>query len=263
MGRDDREAERGGPRGPALASVARRGALEGARARGGQRGITLVELLAALAILVLVTGAAVLGSGVQNSARLKRSALLVSSAIKNAYASANQLGKPMRLVFDFDTRRVTLEEADAPMLLARGERSGGAEPATEAEREANAEVDAILKGPRAPRPTFKTATSVPFNKDADGTPGRELEPNVRFLSVDAQHQSEPEVGGRAYLYFWPGGRTELAAIQLMVGREETDDFTQTIVVSPLTGKTRVVRGRVPMPKPRSEQELSEREDSGR
>jgi general secretion pathway protein H len=260
-----REAERAAPRGrPAPRGRAELGrALARARARAGGRGITLVELLAALAILVLVTGAAVLGSGVQNSARLKRSALLVSSAIKNAYASANQLGRPMRLVFDFDARRVTLQEADSPMLLARGEKSGGAEPATEAEREATAEVDAILKGPRAPRASFKAATSVPFNKDEDGTPGRALEPNVRFLSVDAQHQSEPEVAGQAYLYFWPGGRTELAAIQLLVGRDETDDFTQTIVVSPLTGKTRIVRGRVAMPKPRSEAELSEREDSGR
>ena len=62
---------------------------------------------------------------------------------------------------------------------------------------------------------------------------------MRFSEVWVAHQPEPYVAGKAFLYFWPSGLTEAAAIHLKQG----DDFN-TLIVSPLTGRVRIVRGRV-------------------
>ena len=53
------------------------------------------------------------------------------------------------------------------------------------------------------------------------------------------HQPERYVAGKAFLYFWPSGLTENAAIHLAQG-----DDVNTLLVSPLTGKVRIVSGRV-------------------
>ena len=129
-----------------------------------------------------------------------------------------------------------------------------------------------MKGPRAPRPEFRPTKAFGFDSGdtdkgiaSDGErPGKELSRGIRFASVETQHTDEAELADRAYLYFWPGGQTERAAIVLTRGDGENDDDTDfvTILVSPLTGKTEIRQGKQPMARPRSESEESEREDSG-
>jgi general secretion pathway protein H len=65
---------------------------------------------------------------------------------------------------------------------------------------------------------------------------------VRFRQVWVSHQEEPTTAGTAYLYFWPTGQTEGASIQLAQG-----DDLYTLVVSPLTGRVRVVAGAAAAP----------------
>src|SRR5262249_40075854 len=74
----------------------------------------------------------------------------------------------------------------------------------------------------------------------------------------------PETQGRSYLYFWPGGQTERAAIQLLKGSPTltpNDRDVMTILVSPLTGKATIKWGRVPRPRPRDDVSESERIDA--
>jgi general secretion pathway protein H len=224
-------------------------------------GITLVEILITLAVMALLGGVSVLAMGVVESARLKRSGILVSSAIRVAYAHANATSKSVRLVFDFEERSITLEESTSKLLLARGDRTGGAAAATEAERLAQEEADQVLKAPKPPRPSFQPAKVFGFDPD-DGKTGKVLEAGIRFLQIETAHQDEPELQ-RAYLYFWPGGETERAAIQIVRGRpgaEPEEDDILTVVVSPLTGKTELKKGRVAMPRPRDDSEESERDE---
>jgi general secretion pathway protein H len=231
--------------------------------RSPSRGVTLVEVLITVALIALVTVAAAGGIGLASGARLKRGATMISSAIRVAYAHANAKSKPVRLVFDFDGRMVVLEESTSKLAVQKNDRTGGAAAATEAEREAIETAEAIMKGPRAPRPAFQPAKVFGFNADKD-KPGKELPGGIRFLQVETMHHDEPENAGRAYLYFWPGGQTERAAIQLVIGGEEqSDDSVITVLVSPLTGKTELKRGKAGMPRPRDDAEESEREDTGR
>jgi general secretion pathway protein H len=228
------------------------------------RGVTLVEVLITVALIALVMGAATLGLGVTQGARLKRSSVMIVGAVRIAYAHANATSKTVRLVFDFDERVVILEESSDKLMLVKGDKTGGAAAASEAEREAIEAGEKILKGPQPPRPAFEPTTAFGWSPQ-EGRPGKDLEPGIRFLQVEAGHAEEPENSGRAYLYFWPGGQTERAAIQLVKakaeGEEVTDEDVMTILISPLTGKAEIKKGKATIPRPRTEEEESEREEA--
>jgi general secretion pathway protein H len=85
---------------------------------------------------------------------------------------------------------------------------------------------------------------------------------VRFRSFQAGHDDNPREKGRGYLYFWPGGLTERASIQIHVGDSNADDDVLSLEVSPLTGKVHVKNGPVALVIPRDDKEASEREDNG-
>jgi general secretion pathway protein H len=80
---------------------------------------------------------------------------------------------------------------------------------------------------------------------------------VEIISVQTDHDDEARTTGRAYLYFFPGGTTERASVQL---KRRGDDTGMTITVSGLTGRAKVERGRVDLAPPRSDGEASEREE---
>lgn len=215
------------------------------------RGVTLLEVLIVVALLALMAGAVMFGSGMLGSSRLRAGATLIASGVRLGVARANASGKATRLVFDLESNRVLLEEADSSrMLREKKAPAAGAEPASAAEREAKSESDRILEGPRAPRPKFS-----PAKQFADTPEGRELGSGVDIVDVQTEHDDDPVTEGRAYLYFWPGGFTERAHIKLKrAGSEEA----LTVIISALTGRTTIERGLVDFPEPRSDDE----EDQG-
>lgn len=236
----------------------------GFRDKRRQRGLSLVEVLITLAIMTLVTGTAVMGLGQLRKARLRQSAVMVASAVRVAYGHANAIGKPVRLVFDFEQRMVTLEEGSGRLSVDKKEKSGGAAAATDIEKQVEEEAEKIVKGPRAPKASFTPTKAFGF-EPGGGKPGKELSDGVRFLSIDTSHQEAPEEETRAYLYFWPGGQTERAAIELVLGNPAEADPEQdilTVLVSPLTGKTEMKKGKVEMQRPRDDSEESDRQDTG-
>jgi len=226
--------------------------------------MTLVEVLISIAIIAIITGVATYGIGYRRSAQLKRAAVELAGAVRIAYAHASAISKPVRLVFDFDTQTIGLEEASSPMVISRMDKTGGAQAATDVERKAQAEAEAILKGPRAPRPMFVPTKAFGFKPDS-GKTGRALPSGIRFLQIETEHSDEAEVTGRAYLYFWPGGQTERASVQLTKASstDQTSDAADTlsIIVQPLTGKADIKGGKVGMPRPRTPYEASERQEA--
>ncbi len=236
-----------------------------------------MEVLIVIAVVGLILGMAFLGIRSLRSARLRESATLVAAAVRVAYNHANATSRPTRLVFDFDTRSVALEEGSGRMLLRQDERTGGAAAATDAEQLAIAEAESIfeevMEGPREARPRFEPVRVSWFDSawKRDQAPDTEADPvrkalasGVYFRQIEVAHETEPVLSERAYLYFWPGGQTERAAIQLQLGapQEETDEVdVMTLTVSPLTGKVTVHRGPAEMERPRTDEEASEREDS--
>jgi general secretion pathway protein H len=225
------------------------------------RGVTLVEVLIVLAIVSVASGIAIAGSSMADGARMRRSAVMIASAIRVAYGHANATSHVVRLVFNFDNRTVGIEESTSQLYLAKNDRTGGATAATAAERKAQEEADQILKGLRPQRPSFKPVKAFGFNPEK-GLSGKPLERNIRFLQIETSHQDDVMKADQAYLYFWPGGQTERASIQLSINGSTVDTDITSIIVSPLTGKAEVKRGRVAMPRPRDDVEASERRDTG-
>jgi general secretion pathway protein H len=232
--------------------------------RARSRGLTLIEVLIVMAIVALMMGAIVVGSGQLASSRMRHSSTMIAGAIRVGFSRSTATSKSIRLVMDFTENEIWLEEGDQPMLIQSKDLTGtgGAAAATVAEKQAIDEGARIIKGPTAPRTTYKEIDPMGLAASAPGKGHKPLERGIKFRQVQAQHDAEPRKEGRAYLYFWPGGQTERAAIQLKVGDDNEEKNAITLVVAPLTGKVTVKEGAVELPKPLDDKDLSEREDPG-
>ena len=219
-----------------------------------------------LAIIALVTGVAVAGSQQLPSARLRGAATMIASAVKVAYTRATATSRDLRLAMDLDTQKIWLEQSDIPMLVqSKGTAAtSGADPMTDKEREAIKEGERILKGPPIPKPRFTPIASWGFGDAQDGpkaTGGKPLQRGITFRAVQTTHDDKPRTSGRAYLYFWPGGRTELAAITIRIGDSLDDDKAMTLLIAPLTGKIKIKGGAVEIKIPTDDSTASDRQDS--
>lgn len=225
--------------------------------RVGTRGVSLLEILIVLGLVTILFGAVASGVGRLSGSRMRAAAGLVMTSVRAAISRANSQGRPVRLVFDLDEQRLILEETRGRMLRVRDSDEGakaGAAAATELEREAADLASSFSQGPRAAQPRFSPVES--YGRDEEGS-GRSLGPGIHYMQVQTEHDVEPVVEGRAYLYFWPGGGTEEAVIQ--VGRPGDFDGI-TVLVNALTGRARLERGRIDMDDPRRDTYFDERED---
>lgn len=236
--------------------------------------MTLIEILIVLAIIAVVLGGVLAGTGQLASSRLHHSSTTLAGAIRVGYTHSTATSKSVRLVMDLDEQTIWLEEANLPMLVQSKDTSpaGGAEAATAAEQQATAETERIVKGPVAPKAQFKAVEPLGVASSAKKKGPKPLDRGIAFRAVQTAHDDEPRTTGRAYLYFWPGGRTERASIQLFpcgkTAEERSrcgvdDAVTMTLEVSPLTGKVTVKDGAQELAKPPgSDEEASERTDNG-
>jgi general secretion pathway protein H len=234
------------------------------RMRRPVRGMTLIEVLIVLALIGVVTSAVVIGSGQLSSARLRRTSTMITGAVRVGFSRASSTSKTVRLVLDIDESKLWLEQGDQPHLVQSKDTSGtgGAAAATESEKQALDESSRILKGPTAPRTGFQEIDVMGLAAATPGKGHKPFERGIKVRSVHTAHDDEPRKTGRAYLYFWPGGQTERAAIQLKVEGTDDDDHTVTLLVAPLTGKITVKSGPVELKVPSSDSEASEREETG-
>ena len=245
---------------PSIATRAPRPALP----RGGRRAFTLIEVLMAIVLIGVLSGTLIFGSGMLGSHKVRAAAGLIMSGVRLSITRANSTGRPVRMVFDLEQHRLSIEETADRMLRVKdtGDKgsegaSAGAEAQTEEERDAVEYADGIVKGPKAPRAKFTPIAEFRSENGDDKAAGRELGTDVRFRLVQTEHDDQPRTEGRAYLYFWPGGGTERAVIQLYrKGAEEG----LTVMVSGLTGRVKLERGEVELEEPRREGDFGEREE---
>ena len=230
-----------------------------------QRGVTLIEVLVTMALVALMSGGAFLGIGALRNARLRESSTLLAGAIRVAYNHANATSRTTRLVLDFAARTISVEDSPGRMMLQTGDRTGGAAAATDLEREVVEASEEILEGPRKPRAQFSPIKSLlGFEYQSGGGEAKKpLAEGIYFRRVEVEHEEEPVLEDRVYLYFFPGGLAERAAVQIQQGEGEVDeDDVITVLVSPLTGKTSILGGSIDMPRPMSDEDASERMDTG-
>jgi general secretion pathway protein H len=229
--------------------------------RQGQRALTLIELLVTIALIGIVTTGVVVGSGALVNSRMRGAASMISGAIRIAYTRASATSRTNRLAFDLDNSTVALEETSDAMLVQKSDATGGSEASTPEERAAAELAARVVKGPQAPRARFSAVKALGFD-DPDTSGGRSIGKGVKFRKVETGHSEEGQTSGKAYLYFWPGGQTERASIQLAPQSSESLDDGMSILVSPLTGRVRTMPGSKSMDPLRDDGTSSEREDRG-
>jgi general secretion pathway protein H len=229
--------------------------------RGLARGFTLVEVIITITLVALLAGTIISGTGMVASNRLRSAAGLVVTASRLAVTRANTTGNSVRIVFDMDAQKLSLEETADRMLRVKdkGDKTSegtaaGADPASEAEKQALEYADGIIKGPKAPRAKY---TGIPIGLNGDAENGRDLGAKIVYRLVQTEHDLKPRDKGRAYLYFWPGGQTERAVVQMQV--KDKDDQVLSVLVSPLTGRAQIKRGKFDYEEPRTEDDFGQRE----
>jgi len=225
-----------------------RGLPPGARRASGARGFTLIEVGISIAIMALAMGVLIPAMSNVTRAQLRSKSGELAGAIRAMYGYSAVQGRSCRITFDLDSNTYYPECAKAVVRLSRDlERSqGGARQQTRDEERAAQMAEDQQRG-RGLSDKDKvraeliakdqfSAANVPDLKKMD------LGKQVRLADVWIQHQSERYTGGKAFLYFWPSGLTEAAGIRLSQGED-----VYSLVVSPLTGKVKVVNSRVEAP----------------
>jgi general secretion pathway protein H len=200
--------------------------------------MTLIEVGIAMAIAAGLLALAI--PAISNVARvqLRQKSGQLAGGVRSLYGATALGGHSCRLVFDLDNQKYWSECAEGKVRLDKGgeQSAGGARSESRDEqmlasiRSDTANAEEQVKLALAQKSEFKQSQDIP-KTDLGGS--------VKFLDVWIQHQRERYTAGKAFLYFWPSGLTESAAIHLGQG-----DDVNTLLVSPLSGRVRIVSGRV-------------------
>jgi len=197
-------------------------------------GFTLIEVILVVAIMAVVVTGATFGLGAVTRTRLRSSAFKVASAARFAYSRSLTQGTTTRLHFDFEKNTMAIEEAYVPVTLA-----------TEEQLESDA-GDAIdpweLARIRLEKPLDPVELKSPFLPIANSD-GKVLEryaaqaigDGISIHGLITPHDADMRTDGEGAIYFFPGGVTEHAVIQL----SDASDTIYSVEIHALTGNARI------------------------
>jgi general secretion pathway protein H len=197
--------------------------------------MTLIEVSVTLAVVALMLAVAVPALSAVTRAQLRQKSGQLAGAVRSLYGSSAIGGHTCRLVLDLDANAYWSECAKTNVRLAReGEqsRSGARIPGADESLQTRATMS------DEDRERLELARKSAFSASSD-IPRTELGGSVKFTDVWVQHQTERYTTGKSFLYFWSSGLTEEASIHVAQG-----DDVFSLLVSPLTGRVRVVADRV-------------------
>lgn len=244
--------------------------------------MTLIEIMIVLLIIGMIMWSASMSMGAASQAEVVRTTNQLASTVRFAYDRARFTGFYYRIHIDFEKRSFQLQRAEEAMYLPSTDRDGELfkpdadklEDQAERDRQAAESYYSTLAAavygaggdesdpyaaqrrdvPRRRPPLFEA-----FEDDTTlGDLGKPitLPDGVEVLSVQTDADPEPITAGEADLYFFPRGRTQLAAIQIK-GKPKLservlgeDDIEYTILVQPLTGRVTVESGLVDLELPK-------------
>jgi len=194
----------------------------------------LIEVILVVAIIAVIVTGATFGLGAVTRTRLRSASFRVMSAARYAYNRAITQGTTTRLHFDFEKNTMAVEESQTPVTLATGDDLDG---------ETGDAVDPWdLARRRLEKPLDKPVPRSPF-RPITNSDGKEIkrytaQPVGDGISVHGlitPHEIDTRTEGEGSVYFFPGGVTEQAVIQL----SDSSDTVYSIEIHPLTGNARI------------------------
>lgn len=177
------------------------------------RGFTLIEVMIVLALF-----GAIVAFGVP---RLFKKDNNIKAVARNFVVMSREIRNKARLTNSTYRIAVNMEPNEEKYWI---ERANGFQTvdlqAAEKEKEKEDKKD------DAPPPLFKVDKSVKEKK---------LPTGLRVSSVETINMKAPQTTGTAYVYFFPEGFVEAAAVQI-----SNDKVTWTLVFNPLTGQADII-----------------------
>ena len=201
------------------------------------QGMTLVEIVAVLAVIGLAAGGLGLGISALNRTNLKSSCNRIIAAARYAYSRASIYGTTVRIAFDIPSGQISLEESHGRIVLARKDDELLTE-SEEVDEDRGVDVDpwkaAQARLGESFKPNLGTSSFGPIagaSRYAKVALGR----RVNIIRLIVAHEPEPRESGQGAVYFFPGGYTEHAVIHLSQG----GDTVYAVEIHPLTGRGKV------------------------
>lgn len=201
------------------------------RANGG---FTLIEVILVIVIIAIVMTGATFGLGAITRTRLRSSAFKVASAARFAYNRSLTQGTTTRLQFDLEKNTMAVEETDTPVTLATDE---------QLEADAGEAVDPWdLARSRLETPFNDVKPTSPFQpiSNRNGEPLKQyaaqpIGDGIVIHALVTPHETTSRTDGNGAIYFFPGGVTEHAVIQL----SDSSETVYSVEIHPLTGDARI------------------------
>jgi general secretion pathway protein H len=220
--------------------------------KGSLPGVTLFEILIALALIGLLMGGAVLGVQSIGTIALRSSTSKIAALISFMSHEAIVKGKPMRLVVDLGSntyRAEVMADVDdrAAMYLqntTKRDQNDDPDQPKEEKKKLSLGFGDFLKphAPSRPKPAWEPMV-------AEGIRIEPLDSSVKFAAIYTPQQTQPFTEGQGYLYFWPSGQTEHALLHISTLDATEEDTSQffSILVNPTTGHAKVIKERYEFP----------------
>jgi prepilin-type N-terminal cleavage/methylation domain-containing protein len=202
--------------------------------------MTLIEMMVVVLIVAVAATGLSVGFGALTRTHLRSACMRVAAGARYAFNRAISQGTTVRLAFDFGSHRMSFEEADGNVMLARVDDArrldieGGDEASDAAAVDPWAAARARLEDTL--RPSFGAS---PFTTlEGSRYQPTELADGVEIARLITPHEAEPREEGTGHIYFFASGQTEHAVVWVSDGGGRTF----SVELHPLTGRARVREG---------------------
>ncbi len=193
------------------------------------RGFTMVELMIVVGVIALITAAVMPALGSLTGANARQAAGELSGSLRYLFDTAALRHVSCRMVLDLDERAYWAECAEGKGGV---DRKGDEELSEdELKRRFPDEEDAERRRALA-RSRFGAFADRLLQK-------RTLPGKTGFGDVVVEGRQDAVEKGRAYVYFFPGGRAQRAYVPVVDGKN-----LYTVVVEPFSGRAKVATGKV-------------------
>lgn len=181
-----------------------------------ERGMTLIELMVVMAIVAILMAIGAASLAAIRGADVDATGSILSGTMTYLSSRAVHDNKTYRLVIDMDQHKfwseTTNDEDPCSRFIPK-----------DAEQGLNPEEEAAARSKLTEEEEAAAAQDPSFVQKKDALLQRAFEPDTNVTGIITSHQSEPQSGGRAAIYFYPNGQTERAL--LWIGAKNTDEKT--------------------------------------
>lgn len=198
----------------------------GKRSKSDSLGMTLIELLVAMAIVGMIMAVAATGLRSVFDVNLKSAASRLASTLRYLSNKAVTDHLYLRMVYNLEDETYQVEESSDPFVISPAEEE---EEARKEEKKEGEEEETEAEAEEGEKTAF-TQSEAKFIQPT------KLPSDVFFKDVSVSYLPQKREGGLVRTYFFPDGFATATVINL---RDEDDEDHYSVELFPLSGRVRV------------------------